>query len=200
MQVQNINSSNYKNHYSPNFGVLKVSGRVEKLTKGFEKELADTKYFDLEIGELSSKLWMFILKKEQNPKYHSCEAPLYVFKEPKDNKLDVFGTDICDCQDNVWYPLEFATKEDAQAAFKTLNTYKNREKALGDLPPFEQVHWAVDSVKFLEKAFKYMENPKVETVVDETPKVTEIASPSEAKAKLPFTQRLKNAWLALKGD
>ena len=213
MQVQSISSNNYNNHYSPNFGIMTITKKGQQLLdnlwgnapeymnkiEGLKKGLANTKYFDLEVDELGDKFWMFILKKEKNPEYRSCEAPLYVFKEPKKNKLDVFGTDILDCGDNVWYPLEFATDKDAQAAFNTLNTFKNTEKGLGDLPPIMQIKWAVDSVKILEKALKYMENPKVEKVVTETPNAAEIATSIETKVKLPFKQRLKNAWLALKG-
>lgn len=211
MQVQNINSNNYKCYNSPNFGVMRVSdftntwlksrysNAPEKLAKLdiWEKELANTNFFNLSVEDAGRYLWMGIMSK--NPKVRrNSEAPLYVFREPKGCKLDVYGTNICDTQDSIWYGLEFVSEEQAQNAYNKLKGYKENEKKLG-LAPLEQIEWAVDSVKILEQAFEHMTNPKIEKATVETPKVEKIVSESPKVEKSPFRQRLKNAWAVLKG-
>ena len=208
MQVQNINSNNYRNSYSPNFGLMNVTEKGQKLLNkwwgqapekmdkinGWKKDLLKTDNFDLNFEELCKD--MFLIIESKNPDWPSCEAPLRVYNFPKGRRLDVFGTDLIDCGDFVSYPLEFGTNQDAVEAYNTLKSYQKE----GAIYTIDKVKWAVDSVKILEKAFKYMENPKVEKNVAETSKAAEIATPIETKAdKVPFLERLKNAWLALKG-
>ena len=221
MQVQNINSNNYnKNYNSPNFGVMRVSDLTntwlkvhynnapEKLAKLdiWKKELANTEFFNLDVEDACKDLWMIITNIKNRlvigkeiKTYRNCEAPLYVFRGPEGCKLDVYGCDICDTQDSVWYGLEFASPQEAQNAYTKLNGYKENEKFLGPLDPLEQIQWAVDSVKILEQAFAYMTNQKIVKATAETPKAEDIVSESSKVEKLPFRQRLKNAWLALKG-
>ena len=63
MQVQNINSNNYQNYNSPNFGTMIVTKKGQQLLdnlwgnapeymnkiEGLKKGLANTKYLDLEV-------------------------------------------------------------------------------------------------------------------------------------------------------
>lgn len=197
MQVHNVQSNNYTSYNSLNFGKLNLTEPGEKLIKSlpegaeilqkidiWKNELAETKFFDLEIDELCKRL--FITIKSKYSDWMSCEAPLKVSEayddEPKGKKFSAYGTDLLDCGDWVTYPLKFATNKDAETAYYTLKRHHNHF-------PINNVAWAVDSVKILEKAFENM-YPKMAAVSHST---------EEMIPKTPFIQRLKNAWQALKG-
>jgi len=172
MQVQNINSSNYKNHYSPNFGTMNVTKKGQKLLnkwwqhrapknllkiEEWKKELADTKYFDLEIGEINGYLSMLIHQKDSF--CISSNDPLRVFStlldnKPVGNKLTVFGHDSG--SKLLSYQLEFASEKEAENAFNILKKYEEGKSAYS----IDMIAWAVDSVKIWEKAFEHMKNPK----------------------------------------
>ena len=193
MQVHNIQSNSCTSYNPSNFRALKLTQPGEKLIKSYSEgseilqkidiwknELAETKYFDLEIDELCKRL--FITIKSKCSDWKSCEAPLKVCDEPKGKELLAYGTDLLDCGDWVTYPLTFATNKDAKIAYNTLKGHHNHF-------PINEVAWAVDSVKILEKACENM-YPEMAVVSDSTKETTN---------KIPFKQRLKNAWLALKG-
>ena len=198
MQVQTIQSNNYN---APNFGTLQVTKEGRKLIKSWsgranvwrhinmwKKELADTKYFDLQFDGLCKNLFPII--KSKNP-YDTCncEAPLRVYDEPEGKKLYVSGTDLIDCGDWVGYSLKFKTEKDAMNAYHTLKKYMHGYS----MATIEKMQWTVDSVKILEQAFENMYGTK-------SFKNKGASSASETKnTKLPFLQRLKNAWQALKG-
>lgn len=191
MQVQKVQSNNYKNCNLPKFGALNITERGQKLLNIWgssypeilpkfdiwKKGLANTKNFDLEIDELHKDLWLKIFSK--NHDYPSCEGPLRVHERAKRGKLWVYGTDLIDCGDFVSYSLKFAAKNDADVAYDTLKGYQNRKEVYGSLNLPEKIQYAVDSVKILEQASNHKSTPNVD--------------------KLPFRQRLKNAWAALKG-
>ena len=193
MQVHNIQSNNYTSYNSPNFGKLILTQSGETLIKSYsegaeilqkidmwKKELAETKFFDLEIDELCERL--FISIKSISSPWQCCEAPLKVYNQPKGKKFVAYGTDLLDCGDWVSYPLKFATNEDANAAYNILKGHHNHF-------PLNEVNWAVDSVKILEKAYDNM--------FHKHPKASDSAT--KKAAKIPLGKRLKNAWLALKG-
>ena len=198
MQVQTIQSNNYN---APNFGALQITKEGRKLIKSWsgranvwrhintwKKELAATKYFDLQFDGLCKNLFPII--KSKNPYYtYNCEAPLRVSDEPKGKHLWVAGTDLIDCGDWVGYPLKFKTKEDAENAYNTLKKHQHGNS----MTTIEKMQWTVDSVKILEQAFENMYGIKIF-------KNWGPSTASETKnTKLPFMQRLKNAWQALKG-
>ena len=210
MQVHNIQSNNYTSYNSPKFGALNVTKAGEKMINSWygkdavwqkiniwKEELAKTKYFDLEIDELCNGMWLQINDKDGG--HWNCEAPLRVEDKPKGKNLCVFGTDLIDCGDWVTYPLEFASVKEAENAYNTLKKYQHDHSR----PTLEEIEWAVDSVKILERGTDvYMTRTvaaePASAIEDKTEsKVTETAD--KADTKIPFRQRLRNAWLALKG-
>ena len=198
MQVQTIQSNNYN---APNFGALQVTKEGRKLIKSWsgranvwrhinmwKKELAATKYFDLQFDGLCKNLFP-IIKSKNTYDSSNCEAPLRVYNEPKGKNLYVSGIDLIDPGDWVGYPLKFKTKEDAENAYNTLKKYMHDSS----MPTVEKMQWIVDSVKILEQAFENMYGTKI--FKKEVPSFSSETKP----AKLPFPERLKKAWQALKG-
>lgn len=199
MQVHNIQSNNYTRYNSPKFGALYLPTTRQTLLDIYhlseeslrkidiwKNELKATKNFDLYMHEGFNELWMAI--SSNNYFYPDCKAPLYVFDEPENNALSAYGIDIFDCDDadisncdnRIWYPLKFSSHEDAINAYNTLKKYQdNKDTCTID----DEIAWAVDSVKILEKGTEHMTKHDVTKVQDK---------PEIKSTELTLWQRFKN--------
>lgn len=116
----------------------------------------------------------------------NSEAPLHPVNTTN-NQLFAYGIDLIDCGDTFSYNnLKFPTSKEAADASSILESH---QKACTPYQrnDFKRLHWAVDSLKILDKAYT---NKNIEKT-NETPNATK-------NIKTSFIQRLKNAWQALK--
>ena len=196
MQVQTIQSNDYKRYNSPNFGELKVTEGAQKIINSWQKdsiskaidtwtkELNNTKHWNLNILENCGKLWM-ALESKNNYSKSDCEAPLSVSAKPESNTFYVYGRCIGG-GGYVWYRPEFPSHKDAENAYNTLKKYQDMQDTDKDIDTVDKIAWAIDSVKFMEMAYENMINSKKE-------------NPESEIKKLPLSIRIKNAFQALKG-
>lgn len=215
MQINKVQSNNYGNQ--PNFGMLKITERGAKaLCKAFNpeqleqigklgKELENTKHFDLEVSSIMDDLFYKFVHKTNNNL--DSEAPLHPVSI-NGKTLKAFGVDLLDCGDTFTYNnLEFPSAQEAGKAYAELSTFeKNCTPILNNRNLFERLEWAVKSTKILDRVSEHIGSDNIRIGYHPTmptirePKPAQIAAETTKPAKPSLTQRLKNAWEALKGN
>ncbi len=213
MQVNRIQSYNYSNQ--PNFKALiltkngtKVLRRVfskeqlEQVAK-VRKDLGNTKHFDLEIDAIGNEL--FYEFKHKTNHFLNSEAPLHP-RTLNGNKLGAYGISLLDCGEIYTYEnLRFPTTKEAEEAYSKLSEHAEKSRHIScAVNSFDNFKWAVDSTKILDRAAEYTGSDAIiygssPSSVVKQPKP--ILPTETAKASKPsITQRIKNAWQALKGN
>lgn len=179
MRISPISNNNYKQ----NFGSLIIKDGTEpllnKLTlnelkqlKQWEKELENTKEFDLSLAPHGHRLF---IKHEHktNPVRYNSEGPLLAGPIPQNTVMPAASIDIEDCGDYYWYKLVFGTKERAKEVYSNLTRLKNNYN--NNKTIFNYIKWAVQGVKYLEEGYghdieKQIENnknkPNKESILD----------------------------------
>lgn len=179
MRISPISNSNYKQ----NFGSLIIKDGAEhvlnKLTldelkqlKQWEKELENTKEFNLSLNPYGHRLF---IKHEHktNPQKYDSEGPLSAGQTQQGKVLMAAGVDLLDCGDWFWYNLVYKTKERAKEVQSDLirlrNNYNNNKTVFND------IKWAVQGIKYMEEGFghnienaieKNKNNPDKHSILD----------------------------------
>lgn len=206
MQVNRIPSNNYSNQ--PNFGMLKfdksatpllkkLSAKELKEVRKLEMKAAKTKRWNLTISSIRNGSFYAIFDDSYNLKFTHCGS-LESYKLNK-NKVHVHSYSQ---DDDILDTLRFPTAKRARKVYNSMyGEYYN-------LSPFEQIKKFVNALKYLDESYEYMAKnpiikkaeqvnvPKTTTAVVTKPAVQETVS----NKKLSITQRIKNAWQALKGN
>lgn len=217
MRVNQVQTNCYNNR--PNFRKLEITeegatflktnltpSEMEQVTK-WGRELEDTRFFDLEIDTTMGREFLK-LRSKITPQFDS-EGPLFASRDCKGNKFNTYGRDLLDCGDWFSYDLEFPTEQEAQKAYDKLLHFESKCTPYTAGSIMDKIEWAVESTKILEKASEYAgaksirwrtEMPQSTTIISKKPAVTQEPEITKGPAKSSFTQRLKNAWQALKGN
>ncbi len=214
MQVNRIQSIN-QSQQSTNFKALKITEKGAKaLKKAFDSkqleevaklgdELKNTKHFDLNISAIGDDLF-YKFKHKTNPRLDS-EAPLHP-RSLKGNKLGAYGIDLLDCGDIYIYGnLRFPTAKEAGEAYSKLSEHAEKCYPFPYATnSFDKLKWAVDSTKILDRATEYTGSDAIvygagpSSVVKQSKQIQPTKTVKVSKPSI--TQRIKNAWQALKGN
>lgn len=206
MQVNRTQSNNYGNQ--PNFGMLNfdksaipvlknLSVKELKEVRNLKKEAAKTKRWNLTISSVSDGMFYAKYKDVRGLKpEHHVSLDSYRLSN------DTVYVHSYTCDENVPDKLRFPTAERAREVYNFMHTeyYK--------LSPFGQIKKFVDTLRYLDESYEYMaKNPiiqKVEQVNTSKVANTVVTKPTVQKTvitnKPSLTQRIKNAWQALKGN
>lgn len=201
MQVNRVQSNNNQ----PNFKALKftegtksllktLSGEELLQIKQLQKEVANTKHWDFEVKGHATRdyFWGEFINKDKSYYGAVLDGNLHPWKR-EDNIVTMKSYD---CEDDYYDKFRFPS---AGRAEQVQSTLVNAERLSN---PFEQIKQFVKTLKVLEEstAFMLVENAsKVASKAGIDVVSTKVAENIQPE-KLLFTQRLKNAWQALKGN
>lgn len=198
MQVQSINNN------ASSFGALNLTAEAKVL---IERERGGKAAIKRATKELENSRWDLNIKTLGKdaiyPYFGDDRATCVIPSRVQDEFVMVYSSEVGgDNDDDITDCLKFSTPQRAKEVFETLKEhfFKNNKT------PLQHFRWDVDAMKAFTEAelVPQTESPWAHFLErkSSTPSVkNEIPIVEPAKSEKPsFAQRIKNAWIALKGN